>query len=315
VGLKNIFSFVKNHTYPIGVDMGKDALEMVQLGHNGKGLYVVAGGSRNRPRDLKAGSSDWQRWCIEEIKNMTREKKCRGKQIIAAAPAKEVFIEHIKVKPTDMDNLDKVVFEKVEDKLPFEANQAVIKSIPAEDDNVLVIATQREKINRYLAIYEKTNLQIKSIGVWPIALTNTYVNFFGRRKSDVASIVMLLDIESSYTNLVICRHRNLLFARTIPIGGNGLKFKEKLSRLVLELNGCKRQFNLLYKDALIDRLIFLLRGELGKQACISIAKQLKIPAQIGDCLAAVEIPDPSGSGIDRRESSINWSTSFGLSLS
>jgi len=315
VGLKNIFSFVKNHTYPIGVDMGEDTLEMVQLGHNGKGLYVVAGGSRNRPRDLKAGSSDWQRWCIEEIRNITREKRFRGKQIIAAAPAKEVFIEHIKVKPTDMDNLDKAAFEKVKDKLPFEANQAVIKSIPAEDDNVLVIATHREKINRYLAIYEKTNLQIKSIGVWPIALTNTYVNFFGRRKSDVASIVMLLDIESNYTNLVICRHKNLLFARTIPIGANGLKFKEKLSRLVLELNGCKRQFNRLYKDTLIDRLIFLLRGELGKQTCTSIAKQLKIPAQIGDCLAAVEIPDPSGSGIDRRESSINWSTSFGLSLS
>ena len=295
--------------------MGEDTLEMVQLGHNGKGLYVVAGGSRNRPRDLKAGSSDWQRWCIGEIKNMTGEKRFRGKQIIAAASAKEVFIEHIKMKPTDMDNLDKAAFEKVKDKLPFEANQAVIKTIPAEDDNVLVIATHREKINRYLAIYEKTNLQIKSIGVWPIALTNTYVNFFGRRKSDVASIVMLLDIESNYTNLVICRHKNLLFARTIPIGANGLKFKEKLSRLVLELNGCKRQFNRLYKDTLIDRLIFLLRGELGKQACTSIAKQLKIPAQIGDCLAAVEISDPSGSGIDRRESSINWSTSFGLSLS
>jgi hypothetical protein len=65
--------------------------------------------------------------------------------------------------------------------------------------------------------------------------------------------------------------------------------------------------------------------------CVTIAKQLDIPAQVGDCLAAVKIIEPSllggkpkknnddkesaGTPIDRRNCEVNWATAFGLSLS
>jgi hypothetical protein len=40
-----------------------------------------------------------------------------------------------------------------------------------------------------------------------------------------------------------------------------------------------------------------------------------MPAQIGNCLAAVEIEDSRHSGMDRRDCQVNWATAFGLSLS
>ena len=84
---------------------------------------------------------------------------------------------------------------------------------------------------------------------------------------------------------------------------------------------------LMYRNAVIERLIFLSGQSTGKDIYATIAKRLEMSAQMGDCLAAVEIgkscrlgrDDPGDerldSQIDRRDSHINWSVVFGLSLS
>jgi len=85
--------------------------------------------------------------------------------------------------------------------------------------------------------------------------------------------------------------------------------------LVLELTACRRYFGSMYKEVRIERLIFLSGQAVDKDIYATIAKQLEMPAQMGDCLRAVEIADPCGSGINRRGFQLSWATAFGLSLS
>jgi len=317
-----MFWLSNNHAYPIGVDMGDDGVKLVQLCNNGKGVNLIASGSENRPAEVKAGSGDWQRWAIEVIRRLTSNGEFRGRAVVATIPASEVFIDHIKmpkIKGEKDTKPEDVLLSRIKQKLPFEPDDAMIKYILTEGDNALVIATEREKIDRHLAIYEKANLQIKTIAVWPAALANSYVKFFGRRKTDIEAIVMLICIEASCTNIVICRHKNPLFARSIPIGAASLgsgQDDEVMGRLVLELNGCRRQFGSMYRNTQIERLIFLSGQVVDKDVCTIIAKQLEMPAQMGDCLAAVEIPvGRDGPVVDRRGCQVNWATAFGLSLS
>jgi Tfp pilus assembly PilM family ATPase len=220
--------------------------------------------------------------------------------------------------------LEDAVFSKIKQKLPFEPvkESTMIKYIPTEEDNVMVMATERKIIDRHLAIYEQANLQIKSIGVWPMAMANCYASFFGRRKSDMETVVMLLDIEPNCANVVISRHKNLLFARSISIGAKHLSDEKTATRLMLELTACRRQFSTMLPNAQIERLIFLSGRAVDKDVCVAIAKQLEMPAQIGDCLTAVEMDGlyqsrqaVSAGLIDRRDCRINWATAFGLSLS
>jgi Tfp pilus assembly PilM family ATPase len=339
-----MFSFSKKRPFPIGVDMSDDALKLIQLGTNGDSLSLVCGGSKNLPGNMEYGSSEWQRWAIQAIREMTGNGKFNSRQIVAAVPASEVFIEHMKI-PKDKDGAanirkhiwggsDKIydaVFSKIKGKLPFDPNDAIVRHIATEEDNLLVTATERTRIDRHLAIYEKVNLEVKSIAIWPEALITTYVRFFARREADLEAVVMLLDMEAECTNIVICRHKHLLFARSVPIGARSLGATssedaeatgpgpdEMMARLVLELSGCKRHFCSMHRRAQIERLIFLStahRAGMDREVCTKIAKQLDMPAQMGDCLAAVEIADPYDCGIDRRDSQVNWATAFGLSLS
>ena len=304
MGIKDIFRLFKTGVCPVGVDITENTLNLVQLGVNSDGVYLAAAGSRNKPEDIRYGSGDWQQWCIEIIKLLTEDGRFHGRDVITAMPASEVFIDHIKVNRTNDDKMQELAFEKVKHNLPFEAEDTVIKCLPAEEGNTIVIATERNKIDRYLAIYEKANLNVKSIGAWPIALANMYVKFFGRRKADLDAVVMLLDIGQRCANVVICRHSNLLFARSIPVGAKQLEVNEMLSRLMLELSGCRQQFGSMYENARIERLLFLSGQSLDTKVYTTIAKQMELPAQTGDCLTAVEILNPSDLGIDNKGTAI-----------
>ncbi len=307
---------------PIGVDIGNDVLTTVQFERNKKGVLLSAAGYKNRPDNIEFGSSSWQRWAIETIRELTADSRFHGKEVIAAMPASEVFIDYIKMPKIEKGGMENAIFSKIKQKLPFKVDDAMIKYIPAEDDNVMVIAVELKKIDRHLAIYEEAGLQIKSIAVWPTVLANGYAMFFGRRKSDIEAIVMLLNIDTSYTNVVICRHKDPLFACSIPVGAKHLKAASNngnteamIAKLVLELIACKRRFSSMYKEAHIERLIFLSSHTVDIGVCTTIAKQMEMPTQIGDCLAAVEAANIDGLVIDRRGCKVNCAIAFGLSLS
>lgn len=348
---------VKTRAYPIGVDLGNDSLKLAQLGSNGKGIRLIASSSENRPPDLEPGSADWQRWAVNTIRQLTANGGFQGKEVVAAMPATEVFIEHMRMPTTNSSTLQDAIFSNIKQNLPFEPvkENVMIKYTPTEMGNVLVIATDRQIIDRHVALYERANLHINSIGVWPAALTNCYSRFFGRRRCDIEAtvsigvwpaaptncysrfygrrrcdieaIVMLLDIGPNCTNVVICRQKSPLFACSIPIGAVHLADEKVITELVRELTTCGRSFGSMYQDLRIERLVLLSGQVVDRDVCATIATQLKVPARMGDCLAAVKIAEHDRLGIDirtpasgemtpmQKQAQVNWATAFGLSLS
>ena len=88
-----------------------------------------------------------------------------------------------------------------------------------------------------------------------------------------------------------------------------------MGRLVMELTAGRREFLSLYKNVQIERLIFLSGLAVEADVYRTIAKQLEVQAQMGDCMAAVEIQDPDRFGLERRNGTASWALAFGLSLS
>jgi Tfp pilus assembly PilM family ATPase len=312
-----MFGFGKKQSYLIGVDLGNDCLKLAQLANGTEDTALIAGQYVSRPADVIAGTARWQRWAIEVMREATADSQFKGREVVAALPASEVFIDHIHWPKKFDGKIEDAIFAKIKQKLPFEPIQSntLIKYIPTEQDNVMVLATERVVIDRHLAIYERAGLQLKSIGVWPVALAGCYARFFGRRKTDLDAVVMLLDIQSDCTNMVICRHKNPLFAASIPVGAKQFKDEQLVGRLVIELTAGRREFLTLYKNMQIERLIFLSGLAVDADIYRLIAKQLEVQAQMGDCMAAVEVSDPDRFGLDRRNGSVSWALAFGLSLS
>lgn len=307
------------------MDMGVDAIRAVQLKKVPEGISMVASANSDRPAEIPKDSSQWQQWAINAVTDLTGNGRFKEKNIISAMPVHEVFIDHIKSPVAETKNFHEAVLSKIRPKLPFTSDDIILKYIPTEDNNLFVAASERIKVNRYLAIYEKSGLRIKSLEIWPLALVASYVKFFGRRKSDAESVVMLLDVNANFVNLVACRSKNLLFACSLSIEMEQLANGD-IHKLVLDINRCRRQFISIYKNASIDRVIFLAGNILDRQVCAQIAEQLQMPAHMGDCLAAVNISSPKYLAVERRASNCDfdksgqaksyssWAVAFGLGL-
>lgn len=310
-----MFGLIKKSEFPIGIDISDDGLRFAQLRDIKNGVMLLSADEQDNPVDIDFGSITWQQWAIESMHNMFTNGHFKGKDVAATIPATDVFIDVMKVPKSDESDQDKVILNKAKQKLPFDPNGAMIKYIITEEDNVLVMATEREKINRYLAVYEKLNLHIKSMCVWPVALTNCYCRFFGRRKVDLDSVVLLLDIGRKRTHLVVNRHKNVLYANSIHIGAKQLDEPETLNRMIMEIKAGIHKFSKIYKKAHIDRLVFMSGATVDRDICVKIAKQLEMAAHIGDCLSAVGTSNNGQLVIDRRNCEASWATAFGLSLS
>ena len=310
----NMFDFFKNGIYPIGVDISDDGIRIAQLKEVRSAYVMVGGASANLPENITPGSPDWQKWSLQTIKDLTACGGFTGRDVIVSIPPSDVYIDYIKAQKTSGRNANEAILARAKQKLPADLNDPLVKSIPADEDNLLVVATERIKIDRHLAIYENAGLRVRSIGIWPQALVNSYVRFFGRRHSDLETVVMLIDVGILRTNVVICRHNNLLFARSIPSGVRLLTDQDALNQLILEVSGCRQQFGSIYKKVRIERLLFISGQAVDRNICVAIAKQIQIAAQIGDCLSAVQTSNHHNSGMEKRNCQFSWATAFGLSL-
>lgn len=319
-----MLGFSKKRIHPVGVDLGTAHLRMAQLGVNDQGHFLVSAGLRTKPETIDPGSPAWQRWAIDAIKEIWAEANFKGKDIVTALPSDDLFLDPIKVPRTTLDRLPQTAAAKVQKRLPFNINNAIIQYVVIEqaeaagpDADVLVIAAERETVNRYLAIFEKVGLNIAGISIWPNALIQSYFNFFCRRKNEQERIAILLNVGTNHTNVVICRGSELLFARVISIGYAQMNESRTAQRLLAEFDACIRYFEGLPGGKTIERMVFLAGSGAPTGLCDKIAElaqQIQVAAQIGDVLCAVEMNHGPECLVDRRNSRVDWAMTLGLSL-
>jgi len=318
-----MLSLFKKNIFPAGIDLSAGSLKIAQLGSGEKGLYLHGASISQCPEDVEFGSSGWQRWAVEACKKMYSGGNFSGKDVVASIPSENIFIEQIKVSCGEGGDLEKAVHAKIESKLSLKSSDAMINYVVTgqaegqSDSDVLVMAAERDIVNRHLAIYEKAGLEIKGISVWPMAMTSSFVKFFGRRSSDEGVVVMLINLDVNHCKIVICKQKDLLFARMIPIGLRQMALPEMVNKLISETDACCRYFESVSQGEHIKRMVFLSGKSVDEMICEKIsrlAERMQVPAQIGDVLAAVDIREGCEVTVDRRGSELDWAIAFGLSL-
>jgi hypothetical protein len=310
---------MKKHAKAIGVDLNGADLVLAQLANGKQETVLLAGRRAAKPQDVPSGTPQWQRWAIEAVENTVAADRFLGRNVTASLPAADVFIDHIKCPKPGKVKLEDAVFAKIKQKLPFDAapQNTLIKYLATEQDHLMVLATERAIVERHLAIYQRAGMKLNSLVAWPIAVARCYAEFFGKRTADVHEVVMLLDIRADCTALVVSRHGTPLFAQSIPIGGDRVQNENAVNRLVLEVNGARQHFQSIYRSVPIERLVFLSGLTVDESVYKTLASQLQIRAQLGDCYEAVAKAKAKAKreGDDAAADPGSWALAFGLSLS
>jgi len=92
--------------------------------------------------------------------------------------------------------------------------------------------------------------------------------------------------------------------------------REPLSRLISELELCRRYYEGTFQNKPVDRLIFVGGEARQRGLCLAIAREMGLAAQIGDPLVRMGRISEIGieSGIDRHQPQPAWAVAIGLSM-
>jgi type IV pilus assembly protein PilM len=237
-----MFGFIKTivaaNANPIGVDFGSDCLRMVQLQIADGEPRIIAAASADVPAHVRNDPAARASFFAETARDLLVQGKFKGRQAILALPAAQMYIQHLRIPRMDDEALKKALPWEARGKIPIDPSHALLRHTVAGEiyqdsepkDEVILMAAARDTVNSLLAAAAKAKLDVLGMNVEPMAIVDCF-NHIYRRKVDQTSINLFVDIGFKSSRAIIAEGSKIVFARTIPIGG------EHLNRAVAQALG------------------------------------------------------------------------------
>jgi type IV pilus assembly protein PilM len=213
---------------PIGVDFGSDGLRMAQVEFvPGGEPKLVAAARADVPSHLRSDPAGKLAFFAEAAKELWAQGNFRGRKAVLSLPAAVMSIQHLRVPRMDEAALKAALPWECRGKLPYDPSHALLRHMVAgevfadgeQKTEVIVTAAPREWVNQFLAAAARAKLDVVGMNVEPKALADCFSHVY-RRKTDAETTNLFVDIGCGATRAVVARGGQILFARTIPVGGD-----------------------------------------------------------------------------------------------
>jgi len=210
---------------PIGVDIGTTAVRMLQLGGSERDLRVVDAAKFAVPREATGKAVRRREAVVTGIRRLLKERRFRGRHAIMALTPEQASVRNIRMPEMDPAELAGAVHWEAQNKFPFDTATAVIQYQRAGRvhqgnevlEEIIVFAAPRVEVEARIQLASDAGLTLVSLDAEPCTLFRGFERFLQRREDEGVASVMA-DI-GARTTVVISRGREVVFVKTIPIGG------------------------------------------------------------------------------------------------
>ncbi len=233
-----MFGAKHNQVGPIGLDIGYDAVRMIQLGHSEEGLCVVAADSVRIDTPEDSDELQDRAMIVDAIKEMRSGGEFVGRDVVVRLPNDTVKIKSMRLDIVDPGKIDQYMNEQVAVHFDLNAGVDEIRNIVAGnvhqgDDiksEVIFFGVDRATIASQISIAEDAGLVPISIDVVPCSLFRSF-QASHRREEDQDLVSVFVEVGTKFTTVVIGRGREISFIKQIPIAGEqfNLEVAEKLN--------------------------------------------------------------------------------------
>jgi type IV pilus assembly protein PilM len=226
-----MLSFVQNFftpkANPIGIDFGSEALRMAQVRQVGNDFRLIAAASADVPSHVRHDPAGRMQFFVETVRELLSTGGFVGRQAILALPAHAMFIQHLRLAKMDDEARRKAIPWEARGKLPIDPSHAILRHHVAGEvyqdqeprEEVVLMAASREMVNQLLSAAARARLDVVGMDVESKALLDCFAHVY-RRKADAEMTNCFVDIGAVSTRAVIARGNHILFARSIPVGGD-----------------------------------------------------------------------------------------------
>ncbi len=209
----------------VGIDIGSSSVKLVQLKAHKETYFVENVGVAPLPPEAIVDNTLMDSSSIVEvIKNLLKGLNIKAKEAVCSVSGNAVIIRKISMPAMSQDEVEDQIQWEAEQYIPFDINDVNIDfQILASDAyeptkmNVLLVASKKDIINDYLAVFNEAGLKLVVVDVDAFAVQNVFELNYEVAPDDVSA---LINIGASIMNLNIVKDGVSLFTRDVQMGGN-----------------------------------------------------------------------------------------------
>jgi len=208
----------------VGLDVGSSAVKAVELKKRGDSYDLVNFGVEYLAQDTVVDGAIMDALSVSAaIERIFAENKIKTSNVATSVSGHSVIVKRITVNAANREELDAAIPYEAQQHIPFEISdvnlsyQPLGESSSGQGMDVMLVAVKREKILNHTNVLSQANKTPWVVDYDGFAMFNA---FEANYELPGDTIVALLNIGASITNIVVGRGATPLFTRDVSVGGN-----------------------------------------------------------------------------------------------
>ncbi|MDA8429290.1 MAG: type IV pilus assembly protein PilM [Geobacteraceae bacterium] len=209
----------------VGIDIGSSSVKLVQL-RDLKGSYQLlnVGIIPLPPEAIVDNTLMDSSAIVGAIHNLITSLGIKVKDVACSISGNSVIIRKIILPAMPLEELEDQITWEAEQYIPFDINDVNMDfqilspdSIDPSKMNVLLVASKKDIINDYVAVFNESGLHLSVVDVDSFAVQNA---FEMNHDTGVEDVIALINIGASVMNINVIKSGVTLFTRDVQMGGN-----------------------------------------------------------------------------------------------
>ena len=209
----------------VGIDIGSSSVKVVQLKDDKGSFQLLNAGIFPLPPEAIVDNALMDSSAIADaIRNLVAALGIKIKDVVCSISGNSVIIRKIVLPAMPQEELEDQISWEAEQYIPFDINDVnmdfQILSPDSNDPskmNVLLVASKKDIINDYVAVFSEAGLQLSVVDVDSFAVQNAFEANHDYSSED---IIALVNIGASVMNINVIKEGITLFTRDVLMGGN-----------------------------------------------------------------------------------------------
>ncbi|HYV33850.1 MAG TPA: type IV pilus assembly protein PilM, partial [Candidatus Limnocylindria bacterium] len=223
-------NFLSKTLPAFGLNVSGSSFKIVQMEKGAHGLSIKSYSSASLPKGLIVNDAISDQKTFSYLLKTALQQPHYGKitsnYVIASLPESKSFVRVIQIPQMSMAEAENAVPYEAESFIPLPIDQVYLdwQKIGDTGDkmNVLIVAAPKDFVDKYLDILDKAALRPLAFEVESQSAHRVLAQSPGSEN------MLLINIGSTRTSMIMIEDRNLQFTSTVPIAGNA--FTESIAR-------------------------------------------------------------------------------------
>jgi type IV pilus assembly protein PilM len=229
----------------VGVDIGSDAVKLVELKKTRKGLVLKRAGYLPYHEIPLAEGTSKEDIAVEAIRWILAQNKIKQAVACVALPPEDVYTKYIKLPPVSADKVDQIVQFEARQQIPFPLEEVAWDYHLLGSDqksgqaHIVLNAVKEASVYSFMNHMDDSGIKVKIIDTSSMAL----YNMLALEEANMGSLILDIGKESTQ---VLLMDEQTCWSRILPIGGAYVtqKLSEKANISMEEAEQFKKDIGL-----------------------------------------------------------------------